>query len=305
MKAFIRKLSIKERKGFLNSMIYSLFSFLNLLLTKSILNHKKISYITLIFISGSLLTLMSIYRIFRSMKKFKSNKKENLKINFIVGAISFLSYFFLTTSVDTTSLTNIVFISRIYPFLLMMNRILTDNASISSQKIISFLIYIVSFLIIFFPALYRESGFGVLFCLISVILKFSSFKYLTKAKGINIDLLMLNIGFYNAFFGGIIVITTFDKIEHIGKIKWILIILNAFMTYFMKIFMNKVLKGERNEQKLIILNILVLIFVMPIDYYTFGQVFYYNYLVIVFSFIEVYFFYKKIKKVIKSNAIYP
>ena len=305
MKAFIRKLSIKERKGFLNSMIYSLFSFLNLLLTKSILNHKKISYITLIFISGSLLTMMSIYRIFRSTKKFKSNKKENLKINFIVGAISFLSYFFLTTSVDTTSLTNIVFISRIYPFLLMMNRILTDNASISSQKIISFLIYIVSFLIIFFPALYRESGFGVLFCLISVILKFSSFKYLTKAKGINIDLLMLNIGFYNAFFGGIIVITTFDKIEHIGKIKWILIILNAFMTYFMKIFMNKVLKGERNEQKLIILNILVLIFVMPIDYYMFGQVFYYNYLVIFFSFIEVYFFYKKIKKVIKSNAIYP
>jgi hypothetical protein len=305
MKAFIRKLSIKERKGFLNSMIYSLFSFINLLLTKLILNHGKISYITLIFISGSLLTMMSIYRIFRLMKKFKSNKKENLKINFIVGAISFLSYFFLTTSVDTTSLTNIVFISRIYPFLLMMNRILTDNASISSQKIISFLIYIVSFLIIFFPALYRESGFGVLFCLISVILKFSSFKYLTKAKGINIDLLMLNIGFFNAFFGGMIVITTFDKVESVGKLKWILIILNAFMTYYMKIFINKVLKGDANEQKLLIFNVLSLIFAFPIDYFSFGQTFYYNYLVLIFSFIEIFFFYKKIKKVIKSDAIYP
>ena len=52
MKAFIRKLSIKERQGFINSIIYSSFSFFHLLLTKSILNHKKISYITLIFISG-------------------------------------------------------------------------------------------------------------------------------------------------------------------------------------------------------------------------------------------------------------
>ena len=94
MKAFIRRLSIKERQGFINSIIYSSFSFFHLLLTKSILNHKKISYITLIFISGSLLTIMSIYRIFRIMKSIKSYTKENLKINFYVGIISFLSYFF-------------------------------------------------------------------------------------------------------------------------------------------------------------------------------------------------------------------
>ena len=158
MKAFIRKLSIKERQGFINSIIYSSFSFFHLLLTKSILNHKKISYITLIFISGSLLTIMSIYRIFRIMKSIKSYTKENLKINFYVGIISFLSYFFLITSIDSTSLTNIVFILRIYPFLLMLKRTLSDNTSISSQKLTSLIIYLLSFLIIFFPALYRESG---------------------------------------------------------------------------------------------------------------------------------------------------
>ena len=305
MKAFIRKLSIKERQGFINSIIYSSFSFFHLLLTKSILNHKKISYITLIFISGSLLTIMSIYRIFRIMKSIKSYTKENLKINFYVLIISFLSYFFLITSIDSTSLTNIVFILRIYPFLLMLKRTLSDNTSISSQKLTSLIIYLLSFLIIFFPALYRESGWGVLFCLISVILKFSSVKYLSKAKGINIDLLMLNIGFFNAFFGGMIVITTFDKVESVGKLKWILIILNAFMTYYMKIFINKVLKGDANEQKLLIFNVLSLIFAIPIDYYFFGLTFYYNYFVLIFSFIEIFFFYKKIKKVIKSDAIYP
>ena len=305
MKAFIRKLSIKERQGFINSIIYSLFSFFHLLLTKSILNHQKISYITLIFISGSLLTMMSIYRIFCLMKKLKSNNRVTLKINFSVGIISFLSYFFLIVSIGATSLTNIVFILRIYSFLLMINKTLNENASISIQKLTSLIIYLLSFLIIFFPALYRESGFGVLFCLISVILKFSSFKYLSKAKGINIDLLMLNLGFFNAFFGGVIVITNFDKIENIGKLTWILIILNAFMTYYMKIFINKVLKGDSNEQKLLILNVLSLIFAFPIDYYCFGQIFYYNYLVLIFSFIEIVFFYKKIKKVIKSDAIYP
>ena len=116
---------------------------------------------------------------------------------------------------------------------------------------------------------------------------------------------MLNIGFFNAFFGGIIVITTFDKVESVGKLKWILIILNAFMTYYMKIFINKVLKGDANEQKLLIFNVLSLIFAIPIDYYFFGLTFYYNYFVLIFSFIEIFFFYKKIKKVIKSDAIYP
>ena len=116
---------------------------------------------------------------------------------------------------------------------------------------------------------------------------------------------MLNIGFYNAFFGGFIVIMTFNQVEHIGKFIWILIILNALCTYFMKIFLNKVLKGNANEQKLMILNVLTLFLILPFDFYIFGQTFYYNYLVIIFSFVEVFFFYKKVRKVIKSDTNYP
>ena len=304
MKAFIRKLSIKERKGYVNSIIYTIFSFLHIIITKSILYHSKISFITILFISGSLLIMMSFYRIFRLMNKFKSFQKENIKMNFMVGLSSFLSYFFLMASIDSTSLTNIVFISRLYPFLVMFYHTLTKPENISNHQLISFIIYVFSFLIIFFPALYRDTGFGVVYCLLSILFKFTSLQYLSNAKGLNVDLLMLNIGFFNAFFGGIIVITTFDEIDHIGKFIWLLIMLNALCTYFMKIFLNKVLKGDDNEQKLMFLSVIALLFIMPFDFYVFEQNFYYNYLVLIFSFAEFFFFYKKVKKVIKTNTNY-
>ena len=304
MKAFIRKLSIKERKGYVNSIIYTIFSFLHIITTKSILYHSKISFITILFISGSLLIMMSFYRIFRLMNKFKSFQKENIKMNFMVGLSSFLSYFFLMASIDSTSLTNIVFISRLYPFLVMFYHTLTKPENISNHQLISFIIYVFSFLIIFFPALYRDTGFGVVYCLLSILFKFTSLQYLSNAKGLNVDLLMLNIGFFNAFFGGIIVITTFDEVDHIGKFIWLLILLNALCTYFMKIFLNKVLKGDDNEQKLMFLSVIALLFIMPFDFYVFEQNFYYNYLVLIFSFAEFFFFYKKVKKVIKTNTNY-
>ena len=304
MKAFIRKLSIKERKGYVNSIIYTIFSFLHIIITKSIFYHSKISFITLIFISGSLLIMMSFYRIFRLMKKFKSIQKENIKMNFMVGLNSFLSFFFLIASIDSTSLTNIVFISRLYPFLVMLNHTLTKPENISNHQLVSFIIYFFSFLIIFFPALYQDTGFGVVYALLSIIFKFSSMTYLSNAKGLNVDLLMLNIGFFNAFFGGLIVVTTFDEIEHVGKFMWILIILNALCTYFMKIFLNKVLKGNGGEQKLMFLSVIALLFIIPFDFYVFEQPFYYNDLVLIFSFTEIYFFYKTVKKVIKTNTNY-
>ena len=304
MKAFIRKLSIKERKGYVNSIIYTIFSFLHIIITKSIFYHSKISFITLIFISGSLLIMMSFYRIFRLMKKFKSIQKENIKMNFMVGLTSFLSFFFLIASIDSTSLTNIVFISRLYPFLVMLNHTITKPENISNHQLVSFIIYFFSLLIIFFPALYQDTGFGVVYALLSIIFKFSSLTYLSNAKGLNVDLLMLNIGFFNAFFGGLIVVTTFDEIEYVGKFMWILIILNSLCTYFMKIFLNKVLKGNGGEQKLMFLSVIALLFIIPFDFYVFEQPFYYNDLVLIFSFTEIYFFYKTVKKVIKTNTNY-
>ena len=69
MKAFIRRLSINERKGYMHSLIYSVFCGFNILITKIILKKLKIHYLTLLSLSGAFLILMSFYRILRSIKK--------------------------------------------------------------------------------------------------------------------------------------------------------------------------------------------------------------------------------------------
>ena len=301
MKAFIRKLSIKERKGYINSIIYAIFSFFHILLTKTILYNSKISYLTLITLTGSLFIMMSFYRIFRSLKKYKSFQKKGNKIKFINGLNSFISYFFSIAGLDSTSLTNVVFIEHLFPFLLLLNQSIVKTENISIPQYACFFIYIFCFLFIFIPALYRDPGPGIALYLFSIIFKFSANKYSNNSKDTDVDILMLNIGFYNAFIGGILIVIMFDEINHVGKFMWFLIALNALTSYFMKIFFNKVLKSDNKEQKLMILNIIILLFVIPIDYFLFKQIFYYNYLVLLLFSVEIFFFYKQIKKVIKSE----
>ena len=60
MKAFIRKLSINERKGYMNSITYTLFFGLHILITKIILHNLKIHFLTLLSLSGSLLILLRL-----------------------------------------------------------------------------------------------------------------------------------------------------------------------------------------------------------------------------------------------------
>ena len=301
MKAFIRRLSIRERKNYIYSIIYALFSFFHILLTKTILYNSKITYLTLITLTGSLLIMMSFYRIFRSFKKFQIIKKEGKEINFAEGFNSFISYFCSIAALDSTSLTNVIFIDHLFPILLFFNRSISKTENISSHQLASFIIYIFCFLFIFIPALYKDPGPGVVLYLLSVIFKFAANKYGHNSKDMDVDLLMLNIGFYNVVIGGILMVIWFDQVEIFGKLIWFLILLNALTSYVMKIFLNKVLKGNNNEQNLMILNIIIMIFAVPIDYYFFKQIFYYNYLVLLFSSVEIFFFYKYIKKVIKAG----
>ncbi len=79
----------------------------------------------------------------------------------------------------------------------------------------------------------------------------------------------------------------YNKMEYIGKLLWFLIVLNAFTTYLMKIFFNKLIKNNSNHQKLLILNIIILIFSIPIDYFFLDESFNYYYLCVIFLFIDV------------------
>ena len=282
----------------MDCLIYSIFCGFHILLTKIILKKLKIHYLTLLSLSGSVLILMSFYRIFRSIKKYQSLKeKEKLtQINFLHGIYSFIIYGSLLASLAWTSLTNIVLITRLFPFLVMFNRFISESISIPSYHLYCFLGYIFCFLMIFIPLLSTEQAPGILFGLISVFFKFISNKFWSKAKGIQVDILILNIGFYSAYVGGILMVIIYNKMEHIGKLLWLLIILNAFTTYIMKIFLNKLIKNIRNNKKLLILNIMILIFAIPIDLIIFKERFSYYYLVLFCLSIDIFFFYKKVIK---------
>ena len=298
MKAFIRKLSIKERKGYMHSIIYSVFCGLHILLTKFILYKLKLNYLTLLSLSGSLLILMSFYRIFRSIKKYNALKeKEKISdFNFLEGIYSFITYGGLLASLNWTSLTNVVLITRLFPFITMFNRFISESKSIPSFYLYCFFAYIFCFCIIFIPLIGSGQTPGIFLCLISVIFKFVSNKYQYKTKGIKIDILILNIGFYSAYFGGILMVIFYNKMEHIGKLLWILIILNAFTTYIMKIFLNKLVKNNQNYRKLLLLNLMALIIALPIDLIIFNEHFSYFYLILILLSLDIFFFYKKVIK---------
>lgn len=303
MKAFIRKLSINERKGYMNSITYTLFFGLHILITKIILHNLKIHFLTLLSLSGSLLILLSFYRIFRSIKKLKAIKEKGKEspFNFLQGIYSFITYSSIIAALNYTSLTNVVLISRFFPFVIMFNGYISDSKSIPSHQLYCFLVYIFCFLLIFIPLLNSEQAPGIFLCLLSIIFKFISNKYWIKSKGINIDILVLNIGFYSAYLGGILMIIIYNKMQPIDKLLWVLIILNAFTTYLLKIFYNKLIKNSTNYQKILILNLMILAFSFPIDYFLFNESFNYYYVVVLFLFIDIFFFYKK---VIKSKKKY-
>ena len=178
----------------------------------------------------------------------------------------------------------------------MFNNFISESKSIPSYHLYCFLAYIFCFLMIFIPLLNTNQAPGIFLCLISVIFKFITNKFWSKAKGIKVDILVLNIGFYSAYIGGILMVIIYDKMQHIGKLGWFLIILNALATYNMKIFLNKLIKNKRNNQKLLILNIMILIIALPIDLLFFKERFSYYYFVLVFLSIDIFFFYKKVIK---------
>lgn len=303
MKAFIRTLSINERKGYMHSIIYSSFCGLHLLLSKIILNKSHIHYLTLLSLSGSLLILMSFYRIFRSMKKLKAmkEKEDYNQYSFLGGIFSFITYGGLLAALNFTSLTNVVLIIRLFPFIAIFKGFISESISIPSYHLYCFLAYLFCFLIIFIPLMGTDQAPGIFLCLISVIFKFIANKKGYRAKGIKIDIIVSTIGFYSALFGGILMIMIYNKMEHISKFLWFLIILNAFTTYIMKIFLNKLLKNKSNFNKLLILNIVLLIIAFPLDLIIFKVKFSFFYLVLVLLSIDIFYFYKK---VIKSKENY-
>ena len=103
-------------------------------------------------------------------------------------------------------------------------------------------------------------------------------QYWKHSRGIVIDLLLLSVGFISSSVGGILLLFTSDKMEHLNFLGWVFIILNAFATYYTRIFLLKVIKVVSNVDKIVILNFPLIILAMPIDYFIFGEEFNWFYL---------------------------
>ncbi len=303
MKAFIRKLSINERRGYMHSIIYTMFCGIHILLSKIILSKTNIPFVALLSLSGSLLILMSFYRIFRSIKKYKAvkDKEKLLQIDYLQGIYSFISYSGLMASLNWTSLTNVIFITRLFPFIVMFNTFISYSQSIPAHYIYCFIAYILCFLIIFIPLLSTDQAPGILLCVTSSIFKIISNKYWFQTKGIKVDIIVVSIGFHSACIGGILMVIIYNKMGNISALMWLLIILNAFAAYLMKIFFNKLIKNKTNNQKLLLCNVIILIFALPIDSFLFKVKFSYYYLVLFCLSIDLFFFYKKVIKAKKNN----
>ena len=302
MKAFIRKLNINERKGYMHSIIYSIFFGFHILITKFILYKLHFHYLFLLSLSGSLLILMSFYRIFRSIKKCKFKDKILYQNNWSDGFYSFIAYAGLLISLNWTSLTNVILTNRLFPFIFMFSSLISKSKSIPTYYLYCFCAYLLCIIFIFFPLLKTDQAPGIIICIISEIFRFVANKTSSQVKGIKIDILILNIGFYSVYVGGIIMVIIYDKMEHISKLLWLLIIINTFNTYVMKIFLNKLIKNN-NNQKLLICNLLILAFSIPIDFFLFNEKFSFNYFALIFLSIDIFFFYKKVIKS-KGNYLY-
>ena len=303
MKKFMRSLSINERKGLIYSLVYSCFCFFHILIIKILIQVFDLRYLTILTETGSIITLMSFYRMWRSLNKFTPSTVKDTKIIFSGGVLSFITYAGYMASLNWVSSTNAILIIRLFPFLLLISEFVSGEKKIPSHVFHSLICYIITLLIILLPLLDSDQSPGIFFCLVSVFFRFASSKYWNEAHGISIDLFLLSIGFFSASIGGMSLIVLYQKMETIGGLAWIFIILNAFTSYILKIFLIKLLKNSFNNEKLLMFNIIILFFAILCDYFFFGVKFNYYYLVLIALFIDSIFFVKRVIKIIQKEKI--
>jgi hypothetical protein len=290
MKAFIRTLNLKERKGFNYTLCYGLFLFLQSFFLKILITQYQLSSYTVICLQGSIFSLICLFRILIVIKK--NSKKSKIFDSKLILSLSefyeFISFICLLLSLYFLNLTNLILIIRLFPFLLIF---IEYGYVMSNSEIICFLTYITVFLIIFLPSIGSFQIIGMIFGLFSVIGKILSFKYWRNAIGLTIEIMLLGVGLFSISFGGNLMIRFGKKqMEKITIKSWILIILSSFCTYYKKIFFLKIMKNPKNIDKIILVNSITILITIPIDLFMFNQNFGFRYLILFLLFGNSIFF---------------
>lgn len=287
---FIRSLNIKERKGYIFSICYSCFVFIHLFIVKTVSSKLKIGYLTLITESGSVISLICFYRILMTLQKFKKTNSLEIKKIFHGGIFSFLSYTLIISSLYWSSITITCLMLRLYPFFFLISEYLINDYKFTHNEITSFIISFITSLIIIISSVGSEKTSGLFLGLLGLMFKVIATQYWKLSRGVTIDLLLLSVGFISAGIGGTLMIFTYKKIEKLSPLAWLFIVLNAFATYYTRLFLLKVIKEITNVDKIVILNSLLLIFALPVDYFVFGDKFNWAYLSLILIGINSIFF---------------
>lgn len=290
MKPFIRSLNIRERKGYVFSVCYSCFVFFHLFIVKVVSSKLNLGYLTLITESGAVISLICFYRILMTLKKFTKTNSLEIKKILHGGIFSFLSYILIIASLYWSSITITCLMLRLYPFFFLISEYIMNDYELTHSEITSFIISFITGLIIIISTANSEKTAGVFLGLLGLVFKVIATQYWKHSRGVAIDLLLLSVGFISAGVGGVLMVFTYKNIEKLSPLAWIFIVLNAFATYYTRIFLLKVIKVISNVNKIVILNCLLLILALPVDYFVFGDKFNWYYLTLILIGVNSIFF---------------
>ncbi len=293
MRRFLRNLTIKEREGIASSICYFSFLGLHLISIKYLATVKKIDFLTIVTSTGSMVSLISIYRILMSTKKINQNNIEETLLIFNGGIFAFFTFAGTIASLYWISLNKLILILRLYPFLFLVYEYISNSYQIPQHIINCFIFNIICILFNLLNAL-DEQGPGIFIGLFSIISKVISTKYWKKSTGIKIDLMMFSIAFYSVGIGGYINMTFLGGKYNLDYFDWFLTVLNAFFIYYSRIFVIKVVSSIINVDKIIIMNFFCLNILFFVDFVFFDVKFHISDVIIFLIGIDSIYFIKKL-----------
>jgi drug/metabolite transporter (DMT)-like permease len=257
MKAFIRSLSIEERKTYFCVMFYTVFQCASCLLIELIEKYFKIKSLALICESGSILSIICVLRIVLSARNNESKTEELVELAnhrglmikslincaCLISSVLALNYLPMSTFLIINNQATFLAIS-ITPYMI------SETIPIKFKPVFYFKLF--GCAIIVFPKLLNQDYFcGIVLALVSMV--FLSISHITNRNthSFKIEILVLFTGIYTAGLGCLFLIIFTNEIGEINFLYWLIIIFYSILTYYTQLFQIKVVRKLKNVTKLI------------------------------------------------------
>lgn len=311
MKAYIRSLSIEERKTYVSAISYTFFQSMSCLLVKIMISWYKIKSLTLICEGGSIISVMCICRIIISIRNKKTKSEEVLDINrnkwvLLNAVVNCLCLVFAMFSLVYTSISTYTLIQNQSSILTIFLSHYFLQDEIRKDQTIWYVLMIISCVIVISPLLSKsyEEFLGIVLALLATAALSLSHIVNRKTTSSQIDTLILFIGIYSAAFGCFAIVIFTNEVGEINIFYWLLILLKSFMTYYMIIFQIKAVRDLKNANKLIPFSLLSNLSSLILGVYLFNLNLNVNdYIGYGFTFLFIYVVSTKIMQPSKMNQL--